>query len=223
MKSFAFLIIIDLSGFSIPKLIDIDSDGDLDLFTGEMDGNISFYINQGNSHEHNFALVTDNYFNISTNGRSSPEFIDMDIDGDFDLILGSQLDGLIYLENLGDNYNADFVPISPNNFKKINIEEKQKKRNINQVTSIEKELKKITNSLKLIKLRINSFKYFKINAYFINKILFFNFKAYDGNCELGVFIKNSSSPPFFSTILIVLTATRNLILPFSLSLIKEIV
>ena len=37
---------IDLSGYSIPKLIDIDNDLDLDLFIGSMNGQIAFYENE---------------------------------------------------------------------------------------------------------------------------------------------------------------------------------
>ena len=45
---------IDLSGNSTPTLADLDYDGDLDLLIGELNGNISYYKNNGNETEYNF-------------------------------------------------------------------------------------------------------------------------------------------------------------------------
>ena len=99
---------IDLSGYSIPRLIDIDNDSDNDLFVGGLNGNISFYENIGTPSSYNFSFVTDNFENINVGSRSAPEFIDMDNDGDFDLIIGSQYEGLYYYENDGSNYSYNF-------------------------------------------------------------------------------------------------------------------
>ena len=49
---------IDLSGYSIPKLIDIDNDLDLDLFIGSMNGQIAFYENSGTVNTFNFSFIT---------------------------------------------------------------------------------------------------------------------------------------------------------------------
>ena len=100
---------IDLSGYTIPKLVDIDLDLDLDLFIGQSTGNISFYENIGTNQVYEFIFITDNYQNIQANFRSSLEFLDLDNDQDLDLILGTQYDNIIYYENIGDEYNANFL------------------------------------------------------------------------------------------------------------------
>ncbi len=100
---------IDLSGYTIPKLVDIDLDLDLDLFIGQSTGNISFYENIGTNQVYEFIFITDNYQNIQANFRSSLEFLDLDNDQDLDLILGTQYDNIIYYENIGDGYNANFL------------------------------------------------------------------------------------------------------------------
>jgi len=99
---------IDLSGYSIPRLIDIDDDSDDDLFIGQLNGNISFYENTGTLSSYNFSFVSDNFENINVGNRSAPEFVDMDNDGDFDLIIGSQYEGLYYYKNDGNNNSYNF-------------------------------------------------------------------------------------------------------------------
>mgnify|MGYP001476934101 CR=1 FL=1 len=86
---------IDLSGRSHPELADIDADGDLDLFIGENWGVIHFYENNGTPENHNFIFVSDNYANIDVGEYSTPEFSDVDSDGDLDLFVGS-LEGTVY-------------------------------------------------------------------------------------------------------------------------------
>ena len=100
---------IDLSGYSIPKLVDIDSDEDLDLFIGQMDGSISFYENIGTNENYIYNLVSSNYHNISFGNRSSLDFIDIDNDQDLDMIVGSQHDNLVCYKNIGDINQANFI------------------------------------------------------------------------------------------------------------------
>jgi len=99
---------IDLSGYSIPKLVDIDNDLDLDLFIGQSTGNISFYENIGSNENYDFILVSNNYNDISVNNKSSIDFFDIDNDEDYDLIVGSQYENIFFYENIGDSYEADF-------------------------------------------------------------------------------------------------------------------
>ena len=99
---------IDLSGNSIPKLIDIDNDLDLDLFIGQSTGNISFYENIGSNENYDFILVSSNYNDISVSNKSSIDFFDIDNDEDYDLIVGSQYENIFFYENIGDSYEPDF-------------------------------------------------------------------------------------------------------------------
>lgn len=98
---------IDLSGRSHPELADIDGDGDLDLFIGENWGVIHYYENNGTPENHSFTFVSDNYADIDVGEYSTPEFFDVDSDGDLDLFVGSQEGTVYFFRNTG----ADTDPI----------------------------------------------------------------------------------------------------------------
>ncbi len=100
---------IDLSGRSHPELADIDGDGDLDLFIGENWGVIQFYENIGTPENHEFVFVTDSFSDIDIGEYSTPEFLDIDLDGDLDLFVGS-LDGAVtFFRNSGTSINPIFI------------------------------------------------------------------------------------------------------------------
>ncbi len=84
-----------------PALVDIDADGDLDLFVGESSGELNFYSNTGSETEFAFDLISDKYLDIDVGRRSAPTFTDLDADGDFDLILGREADGAVVYLNVG--------------------------------------------------------------------------------------------------------------------------
>ena len=100
---------IDLSGYSTPVLVDIDSDNDFDLFSGDVNGKINFYENIGTPNDYNFQFITDHFSDISVGSRSVPEFIDFDNDNDFDLVVSSQSNGISYYQNIGNQYNGIFL------------------------------------------------------------------------------------------------------------------
>lgn len=84
-----------------PALVDIDDDGDLDLFVGETSGTVNYYRNTGSPLDARFELVSDEYADIDVGRRSVPIFADVDEDGDLDMILGSESEGLVLLRNTG--------------------------------------------------------------------------------------------------------------------------
>ena len=92
-----------------PTLIDIDGDGDLDLFVGETSGTINFYRNAGGASAPVFEFVSDEYAGIDVGRRSVPAFLDADRDGDMDLIVGSQHEGLLLFRNEGDRSTPRFA------------------------------------------------------------------------------------------------------------------
>ena len=100
---------IDLSGYSTPKLVDIDNDADLDLFVGEMSGTIFFYENIGTALSYDFILVSDNFQDISVPGRAAIDFIDFDYDQDLDLFVGSQFGGIFIFKNIATTQVPDFI------------------------------------------------------------------------------------------------------------------
>ncbi len=94
-----------------PALVDIDGDGDLDLFIGESSGDLNFYRNTGNSTDFAFELVSDNYGDIDVGRRSAPTFTDLDGDGDQDLVVGREADGAAIYRNMGTPELPEFAPV----------------------------------------------------------------------------------------------------------------
>jgi len=92
-----------------PSLVDIDADGDLDLFVGEASGELNFYRNQGTVTRPEFVLDSDSYGNIDVGRRSVPRFVDLDRDGDQDLILGSESEGILVYRNDGTANEPTFT------------------------------------------------------------------------------------------------------------------
>jgi hypothetical protein len=84
-----------------PALVDLDNDGDYDLVAGEASGSLNYWVNNGTPQEPAFELVSDTWLDIDIGRRSFPTFADMDGDGDQDMIVGSELEGLFYWENVG--------------------------------------------------------------------------------------------------------------------------
>lgn len=86
---------------SAPTLADLDADGDLDLVVGEASGTLNFYTNTGSATSPVFELVSDEWLDIDIGRRSVPVFSDWDGDGDLDMFVGSELDGVLMFENTG--------------------------------------------------------------------------------------------------------------------------
>lgn len=97
-----------------PVLVDIDDDGDKDMFVGDVSGDIRFFRNDGNLTSPNFPAETTGTGNpfdgISVSSFASPEFADFDNDGDLDAIIGGgSYDHMHYFENIGTANSPQFV------------------------------------------------------------------------------------------------------------------
>ncbi len=105
-------IFFDLGAYSAPALVDIDDDGDLDLFVGEFEGNINFYQNEQTVPIPSLSIITENYFAIHADNYSSPTFVDIDTDGDSDLFIGKKDGTIDFYENIGTAESAfwDLIP-----------------------------------------------------------------------------------------------------------------
>jgi len=79
---------------AVPALGDIDGDGDLDLVAGESSGELNLWRNDGTMTSPKFTLTTDHLGEVDAGRRSAPVLTDWDGDGDTDLILGSESDGV---------------------------------------------------------------------------------------------------------------------------------
>ena len=92
---------IDIQGYSSPEFVDIDNDDDYDLLLGCVDGRIYFYENIGDKYNFNFDLKSSNYNDINVGSRSTILSVDMDLDNDKDLLIGSGINNIFYYDNLG--------------------------------------------------------------------------------------------------------------------------
>jgi hypothetical protein len=92
-----------------PAAADMDGDGDLDLLVGEASGELNFVRNTGTRAKPAFTVESENYQQVDAGRRSHPALYDLDGDGDYDLVLGSENGGVIYYRNDGTRGGPRFV------------------------------------------------------------------------------------------------------------------
>ena len=106
---------IDVGFDSTPSFVDIDGDGDLDLVVGEYEGILNTYRNGTNTASGDFETLTGaaNPFNgIDVGNYSNPSFVDLDGDGDLDLVVG-EYDGILNTYRNGTNTaSGDFEALT---------------------------------------------------------------------------------------------------------------
>ena len=98
--------------FSAPAFVDVDGDGDLDAVVGEAYGTIRVFENDGGG----FAPMADadNPFDELLVGEiAKPAFIDLDGDGDMDLVVGGSYGALQLFENEGGVFSERTGPDNP--------------------------------------------------------------------------------------------------------------
>lgn len=103
------IVTLTRGSYATPALVDIDGDGDLDLFVGEASGTINFYRNDGTPRAPRFVLVSDAYDGISAGRRSAPTFTDLNGDGLMDLVIGTEEGPLVVYRNVGQRTAPRFV------------------------------------------------------------------------------------------------------------------
>ena len=94
---------------TLPTLGDLDGDGDLDLLVGEGSGTLNYYRNTGTRTAPAYELVSDEWNAIDPGRRSAPQLIDLDRDGDLDLLVGSEAEGLKLYRNTGSKTEPAFT------------------------------------------------------------------------------------------------------------------
>jgi len=95
----------------LPQFVDIDSDGDVDLFISDADGQLAFWENAGSPAAPKFRLISGAFKNL--NVQSWFYLVDIDADGDFDLYHANADNGLVFRRNRGSPTRPDFVLESP--------------------------------------------------------------------------------------------------------------
>jgi hypothetical protein len=95
----------DVGSDSTPAFADIDNDGDLDLFVGEINGTVKFYRNDGTASAPVFVAADGvtvinplNGFDVGL--YAVPTFADIDNDGDLDAFVGGINGTVKFFENL---------------------------------------------------------------------------------------------------------------------------
>jgi len=85
-----------------PTLGDVDGDGDLDLIVGEDNGGIRYFINAGSPEQAVFVEQTgfmNPFDGIALSQNARPVLVDMDGDGDLDLVISDDVGEMVYVEN----------------------------------------------------------------------------------------------------------------------------
>ncbi len=86
-------------GYAAPAFVDIDNDGDKDVFIGSGSGDIVYYKNTGSASMPVFTeqTGTNNPLNVNVGYYSSPTFEDIDLDGKKDAVIGIEFSSITLL------------------------------------------------------------------------------------------------------------------------------
>lgn len=109
-KATASFTSLDAGSYSVPRFVDIDKDGDLDIVSGELLGTVLLWINSNGS----FTQNTTTFAGIDAGYRSAPAFADVDNDGDIDMLLGAEDVSMLkfYINNGSNSFTVDNSYIS---------------------------------------------------------------------------------------------------------------
>jgi uncharacterized protein (DUF2141 family) len=107
---------VDVGFFSTPTFADIDGDGDLDAFIGDILGTIKYYQNTGSNRSPRFQNAA-SPLNIPQGEFffSTPSFADLDGDGDLDAFIGEYYGSIRYYKNNGTTTNRFDLQTGANN------------------------------------------------------------------------------------------------------------
>jgi len=101
---------IDVGNDAIPFVKDFDHDGILDLFIGNSDG-IVWHYKQNSGTKSTFDLVNKKFQNIDLKTQTAPSIVDIDADGDDDLLLGNGKGGIFIYENLKTSNIHEYLAV----------------------------------------------------------------------------------------------------------------
>ncbi len=107
---------LGLGPHTAPNFGDADGDGDLDIVVGLGSGKLKGIINTGTPTSHSWSMddrwvqhLSQGVTKAPCDGYSVPFMVDVDYDGDTDLLLGSDDGKVIVMENVGDARNVKWT------------------------------------------------------------------------------------------------------------------
>lgn len=111
----------DVGRNAYPALADLDGDEDFDLLIGRDGAALYYYVNTGTPQSPVWSYNSSTFSSVeTTNYWKDPTFCDIDYDGDFDLIYGTDDGDIYYYENTGTPSVPQFVH-RPEYFKIIKV------------------------------------------------------------------------------------------------------
>ncbi len=111
-----------VSSYARLTFVDIDSDGDMDAFAGNLEGNALFYRNAGTASSPVFVADSTNPFGLTDVGnKAHPKFVDIDNDGDLDAFVGNEIGNILFFRNIGTASSPSFSAANSNPFGLINL------------------------------------------------------------------------------------------------------
>ena len=102
---------IALGGWSVPRLVDLDQDGDLDIVAGNEAGKLNYIKNIGSATNPIWTLISNFFGSIDVGTNCVPSIADLDLDGDLDIITGNLSGDVQYFENTGNNWVENPAPV----------------------------------------------------------------------------------------------------------------
>ena len=101
-----------IAAFSAPAFADLDNDGDPDMVVGDSDGDVHYFENIGTQANPRFIEHTgaaNPLHGANVGDRVIPSFVDLDNDGDADLIIANTQGTHYYFENTGESDTPVFI------------------------------------------------------------------------------------------------------------------
>ena len=103
----AYFSVIKVNGSSTVSFADFDNDGDFDLLSGSTIDKMQYFKNEGTSSKPKFIKTTAPFSSLNPGFRCSPVFVDIDKDGDYDIVSGNDAGTIYCYINNGNSFTTN--------------------------------------------------------------------------------------------------------------------